>query len=166
MNEGQSLARAEGVLDELRMVLKTEDERGALQRFAEILRQNFSYYNWVGIYLVKGDKLVLEAYSGDGETEHVTIPIGNGICGFAAKSGETLVVPDVSRDPRYLMCFPSTRSEIVVPVKGKSGVIGEIDIDSDRLSAFSKSDEQFLESAASELARFLDSPWQGPGLKE
>ncbi len=106
--------------------------------------------------MVRGDKLVLEAYAGDAETEHVTIPIGQGICGFAAKTGETVIVPDVSRDPRYLMCFPSTRSEIVVPIMGENGVIGEIDIDSDKLAAFSKSDEKFLEAAAGKLASYLE----------
>ncbi len=103
-----------------------------------------------------GDRLVLEAYAGETETEHISIPIGRGICGAAAKTGETIVVHDVSKDPRYLICFPSTRSEIVVPIKGTKSVLGEIDIDSDRLAAFSSQDEGFLEEAARLLARFLE----------
>ena len=66
--------------------------------------------------------------------KNVTIPIGQGICGSAAKSGEIIVVPDVSKDPRYLACSPSTRSEIVVPILGTAGVVGEIDIDSDKIA--------------------------------
>ncbi len=54
------------------------------------------------------------------------------------------------------MCFPSTRSEIVIPIKTSKGVIGEIDIDSDRLAAFSGRDREFLEQAAKLLAAFLD----------
>lgn len=108
------------------------------------------------MYLVKGTTLSLAAYAGKGETEHVQIPIGQGICGLAAKEAQTIVVPDVNKDPRYLMCFPSTRSEIVVPIKGNSGVLGEIDIDSDTLAAFSNDDRKFLEAAANVLADYLD----------
>jgi len=156
MTQGQSLTRPTAVLDELTRTLKTEPRRHALVKFVAILRGNFDHYNWVGIYLVSGGKLVLEAYAGDGETEHTVIPIGQGICGYAAKVGETVFVPDVGQDPRYLMCFPSTQSEIVVPIRGKDGIIGEIDIDSDRLAAFSRADEEFLEAAAKELANHLE----------
>ncbi len=156
MNQGSSLARPEDLLQQLREVLETEPSTQALKRYVEILRQSSSTYTWIGIYLVREDTLVLQAYAGDSETEHVTIPIGQGICGFAAKTGETVLVPDVSRDPRYLMCFPSTRSEIVVPIMGASRIVGEIDIDSDRIAAFSKHDEKLLEDAASELAKYLE----------
>ena len=104
-----------------------------------------------------GNDLVLAAYAGDEETEHVRIPIGQGVCGSAAKEGATIVVPDVSKDPRYLMCFASTRSEIVVPIRGSKEVLGEIDIDSSRLSAFNQSDREILEQVASLLARHLES---------
>ena len=67
------------------------------------------------------------------------------------------MVADVSKDPRYLMCFASTRSEIVVPIKGSKGVLGEIDIDSSRLSAFNQNDREILEQAASLLAHHLES---------
>ncbi len=151
----QGLSRHAAVLAELTETLKIQPADQALKSFAAILRERFDRYNWVGIYLVKEGKLVLETYAGDAETEHTTIPIGQGICGYAAKVGETVVVGDVSKDPRYLMCFPSTRSEIVVPVKGETEVIGEIDIDSDKLSAFSRTDQEFLEAAAKELANSL-----------
>jgi len=100
---------------------------------------------------------VLQTYAGDEETEHVGIPIGQGICGSAAKEGATIVTPDVGKDPRYLMCFAATRSEIVVPIKGSKGVLGEIDIDSSRLSALSENDRETLEEVASLLALYLES---------
>jgi GAF domain-containing protein len=156
MTQGQRLAPQAWVLDELRRALEAQPRPHALEKFVGILRSKFDHYNWVGIYLVNEDKLILEAYAGNGETEHRVIPVGQGICGYAAKAGETVVVPDVSQDHRYLMCFPSTRSEIVVPIRGKNGVIGEIDIDSDRMAAFSKLDEEFLEAAAGELAPYLE----------
>ncbi len=152
----QATATREPVLHDLQTALKGSSRRQSVQSFVRILRDNFSSYSWVGVYLGRGDHLVLEAYAGGAETEHVSIPIGQGICGAAARTGETIVVPDVSQDPRYLMCFPSTRSEIVVPVTGRKGVLGEIDIDSDKLAAFSPQDKEFLEEAARLLATYLE----------
>lgn len=144
------------VLELLRLATNSHLPDQVLKKAVEILRENKESYNWVGIYLVSGDNLVLAAYAGDRETEHVTIPIGSGICGLTAKQGGTVIVPDVNKDPRYLTCFPSTRSEIVVPIKNGSRVLGEIDIDSDRLSAFTGNDQKLLEQAANTLARYLE----------
>ena len=144
------------VLAALSRAVRNEPLAKALTMSVRVLRDSSDHFDWVGIYLVRGNDLVLEAYAGDEETEHVRIPIGLGICGSAAKEGATIVVPDVSKDPRYLTCFASTRSEIVVPIKGMKGVLGEIDIDSSRLSAFKQKDRDMLEGAASLLARHLD----------
>jgi L-methionine (R)-S-oxide reductase len=114
----------------------------------EMLHEAFDHYSWVGIYLVEGDELVLGPWRGPEATEHVHIPVGQGICGAAAASGRTEVVDDVNADPRYLACFPSTRSEIVVPISHDGRVVGEIDIDSDRAAAFGDEDRSFLERVA------------------
>ena len=144
------------VLELLKRATNAHPPDQVLKKAVSILRENNQSYSWVGIYIVKGDNLVLAAYAGDRETEHVTIPIGNGICGLAAKQGETVIVPDVNKDPRYLMCFPSTRSEIVVPIKSGSRVWGEIDIDSDNLWAFTGKDQKLLEESATILASYLE----------
>ena len=114
--------------------------------------EEFEHYSWVGIYLVEGDDLVLGPWQGPEATEHVRIPVGQGVCGAAAASGQTEIVDDVNADPRYLSCFPSTRSEIVVPIARDGHVVGEIDIDSDRPAAFSEQDQIFLERVAELLA--------------
>jgi len=119
-----------------------------LQEVVDALHDGFEHYSWVGIYLVEGDDLVLGPWKGPEATEHVRIPVGHGICGAAAASGETEVVDDVNADPRYLACFPSTRSEIVVPISFEGRVVGEIDIDSDRPAAFTDDDRTFLERVA------------------
>ena len=67
-----------------------------------VLNETLPTHNWVGIYLVEGPDLVLVAWRGPAATEHVRIPIGTGICGAAAAQGETIIVPDVNADPRYL----------------------------------------------------------------
>ena len=124
--------------------------RGKASRdaIAKFLNSNVTTYSWVGIYMVDGKDLVLDTWSGPAATEHTRIPIGRGVCGFAAKAGRTEIVSDVSKDPRYLECFLSTRSEIVVPIISRGGVVGEIDIDGDQLDAFSSLDREFLEAVA------------------
>jgi L-methionine (R)-S-oxide reductase len=119
-----------------------------LHAVVDVLDERFDHYSWVGIYLVDGDELVLGPWRGPEATEHVRIPVGQGICGAAAESGRTEVVDDVAADARYLACFPSTRSEIVVPIAHNGQVVGEIDIDSDRPAAFDTDDRAFLERVA------------------
>ncbi len=145
------------VISQLQVALSNESPDEALKTVVRLLRESSECYDWVGIYLVKEQSLVLASYAGEAETEHVTIPIGQGICGLAAEQERTIIVPDVNKDPSYLMCFPSTRSEIVVPIKGASRVLGEIDIDSNRLSAFTLRDREMLEETASMLAIYLQN---------
>jgi L-methionine (R)-S-oxide reductase len=95
---------------------------------------------------------VLGPWKGQQATEHVRIPVGQGVCGAAAASGQTEVVDDVNADPRYLACFPSTRSEIVVPIAHEGRVVGEIDIDSDRPAAFGDEDREFLERISVQIS--------------
>jgi L-methionine (R)-S-oxide reductase len=123
-----------------------------LQTVVDLLHDRVEHYSWVGIYLVEGDDLVLGPWKGPEATEHVRIPVGQGVCGAAAASGQTEVVDDVNADPRYLACFPSTRSEIVVPISREGRVIGEIDIDSDQPAAFGGADREFLERVAGLMA--------------
>jgi GAF domain-containing protein len=118
----------------------------------------FEHYSWVGIYSVDGDGLLLSAWSGPEETEHTRIGIGEGICGLAAATGETELVPDVAERSEFIACFPSTKSEIVVPIHGPEGVIGEIDIDSDWLDAFDEIDREFLETIAAALGGKSSNP--------
>ena len=134
-------------------------ERGGgdvLQQMVDVLHDEVEHYSWVGIYLIDGDDLVLGPWNGPQATEHVRIPVGQGVCGAAAASGVTEIVDDVNADPRYLACFPSTRSEIVVPIALEGRVVGEIDIDSDRPAAFTDDDRVLLERVADIAAEFCN----------
>jgi GAF domain-containing protein len=123
------------------------------KRVVDVLHDAMPTYDWVGIYLVEGDDLVLGAWRGPRATEHVRIPIGQGICGWAAKYRETVIVDDVNADPRYLACFTNTRAEIVVPIVHEGVVYGEIDVDGDQKGAFGRSDQRLLEEVAAELSK-------------
>lgn len=135
-------------LDEVRILADQRDAAGIV----DFLHERFPHYSWVGIYWVDGNDLVLGPWKGPQATEHTRIPIGTGVCGAAARSGQTEIVPDVSQDSRYLACFAHTRSEIVVPIFAYGRVVGEIDIDGDQINAFSKEDQRFLEGVAELLA--------------
>ena len=130
-------------LIEIKKIISNSDN--VLEDVVDFLCKNFEYYSWVGIYIVEGKDLVLGPWKGPNATEHTRIPIGKGVCGSAAKTGKTEVVSDVHSDNRYLSCFVSTKSEIVVPIKNGGKIVGEIDIDSDKIDAFTKDDRIFLE---------------------
>ena len=138
-----------GALDAVdRIVNRESDPDEVLRQVVDLLHDRFDHYSWIGIYFVEGDDLVLGPWKGPQATEHVRIPVGQGICGAAAETGKTEIVDDVSADERYLACFTSTRSEIVVPIFYDGRVVGEIDIDSDRPAAFTEEDRVFLERVA------------------
>jgi putative methionine-R-sulfoxide reductase with GAF domain len=82
------------------------------------------------------------------------MPVGNWVSGFAAKSGRTEIVSDVSKDRRYLQCFANTKSEIAVPITHEGRVVGGLDIDGDLVNAHSSVDREFLEALAQKISKF------------
>lgn len=131
-----------------------------LEAVADTLHRDNPKYHWVGIYLLVGDVLVLGPYRGK-PTVHTHIPVGEGICGLAARTRETVNVPDVRQEPRFIACSLDTRSEIVVPILHGDCVYGEIDIDSDDLAAFDDADREALEQVAEMLVPILAKPGCG-----
>ena len=147
-----------------RIVNRETEADEVLRKTVELLAERFEHYSWIGIYLVEGDDLVLGPWKGPEATEHVRIPIGQGICGAAAATGVTELVDDVHSDERYLSCFPSTRSEIVVPIAFEGQVVGEIDIDSDTPAAFGEDDRVFLERVALLISPHALVAWDTGGV--
>jgi len=128
------------------------------QGIVEAISQRLAHYNWTGFYMLDPDDsetLVLGPFVG-APTEHVRIPVSQGICGAAVATGETVIVDDVNADPRYLSCSIETKSEIVVPIHVHGKVIGEIDIDSHDSAAFTDDDRQFLEEAARIVGTYIE----------
>jgi len=135
--------------------LLSESKEEKIDMVVAYLHDHIAHYTWVGVYFVKNNMLELGPWSGPQATEHTSIPIGKGVCGAAAKTGKTEIVADVKKDDRYLSCFLSTRSEIVVPIKKDKKIIGEIDIDSDTPAAFKEQDKTFLETLADMLSEHI-----------
>jgi L-methionine (R)-S-oxide reductase len=147
------------IVSETRRFAETAKEFTSLQEFlVDLIAERLPYYNWVGFYMLDPrdeNFLVLGPFRG-APTEHIRIPVTEGICGAAVAQGETVIVEDVAADPRYLACSIETKSEIVVPIRASGRIVGEIDIDSHALNAFGADDRRFLEESAEILTKYLE----------
>jgi L-methionine (R)-S-oxide reductase len=124
-----------------------------------LLNEKMLKYSWVGFYMLEAGAqppvLVLGHFQG-AMTPHTRIHLNQGICGAAASSGKTVVVDDVSKDPRYLACSLETKSEIVVPIFVHGEVAGELDIDSHFPAAFGSDDQELVEYCAKLIGQRLE----------
>ena len=132
-----------------------------MSRLSKLLHDRMLKYNWVGFYMLEdgaqenAPMLALGPFQG-AMTPHTRIALHQGICGAAASTGQTVVVDDVSKDPRYLACSMETKSEIVVPVFVRGKVVGELDIDSHFPAAFKVEDRELVEYCAGLVGRYLE----------
>jgi L-methionine (R)-S-oxide reductase len=97
---------------------------------------------------------VLEAFAGR-ETDHVRIPVGQGVCGTAVATGEDQNVPDVRAISNYIACNAWTRSELVVLIRRGVTILGQIDVDSDESDPFAPEEEAEVKKVADALAVLL-----------
>lgn len=150
-------ALSSGAEDEIiARVRAARGARGAAAMLVNELKTRFARFAWVGVYRLQGDVLTLDDAEYVGQPpEHRRIPLTEGVCGAAASERATVIVPDVCRDPRYLSCSPTVKSEIVVPIFHRGQLLGVLDIDSDDLDAFAAEDRRFLESLVSKVAGAL-----------
>ena len=154
--------KAAAVIKELEeLAFQAHSRQELMTQICQRLHERMLKYNWVGFYMIeKGapgqpDMLVLGPFVG-AMTPHTRIPLHQGLCGAAASSGKTVVVDDVSSDPRYLACSLETKWEIVVPIFVRGAVVGELDIDSHFSAAFAAEDRELVERCASLVGRYLE----------
>jgi len=146
--------KQEEILSLLDAILaKTADGDASLSAAMQLIADQLPCYNWVGIYLLQGEELILGPYVG-AATEHTVIPVGQGVCGTAVATNTNQVVVDVRLRDNYLACSLETRSEIVVLIRDpQTGeILGQIDADGHTVGAFDTSDEALLEAFAVRLA--------------
>ena len=128
-----------------------------MRRIAERLHEKLTRYNWVGFYLVSSADpgiLLVGPFVGS-FTPNARIPLNTGLCGAAATSGQTVVVHDVSKDPRYLSGSSMVKCEIVVPIFVKNKLAAELDVESYFMGTFAKSEQEFVEACATLVGKYM-----------
>ncbi len=114
--------------------------------FVALLYNALDDVNWLGIYVLRGDELVLGPFQGQPACVH--IPLGSGVCGTAAATLETQHVRDVHEFPGHIVCDAASRSEVVVPLTVDGTLVGVLDIDSPSLDRFDEADQAGVEMLA------------------
>ncbi len=139
------------------------DRISVLSNSAALLYDTLPDINWAGFYLTRGNTLRLGPFIG--KPACVEIPFGRGVCGTAARSGKTIVVPDVHEFPGHIACDAASRSEIVIPITVGSALYGVLDIDSPLTDRFSPADKNGLEAFVLTLETILSEisdPFSAP----
>ena len=134
------------VFDRIQSLLEDEDDWvSAMSTVVCELHHSFEHFHWTGFYrTVKPNLLKIGPYQGGHGC--LVISFDKGICGAAARTGETQDVPDVHARPEHIACSSTTLSELVVPIKNSDGqVVAVLDLDSDIPAAFSSADVDFVE---------------------
>ncbi len=137
------------------------DEPDALANtaiFVALLYAGIPDINWLGIYVLRDQELVLGPFQG--QAACVRIPLGQGACGTAAQRNETLRVDNVHEFAGHIVCDPASKSELVVPLSIHGELIGVLDIDSPKPSRFGASDLLGVELLCK---TFVQNLQQGPG---
>ena len=121
-----------------------------LANASALLNEKLDGINWVGFYTIKDGRLVLGPFQG--KVACTIIPMGKGVCGTAAETDTTQVVPDVHKFPGHIACDSASNSEIVIPMHRNGTVFGVLDIDSPLFNRFDENDRKGLE----EFVRILE----------
>lgn len=135
------------------IVALTEGETDAIANISNImaaLREAFRWW-WVGIYFVKSNELVLGPFQGP--VACTRIASGKGVCGTAWQQAQTIIVEDVDAFPGHIACSSASRSEIVVPIFKDNKVVAVLDVDSEHLSHFDTTDQEYLEKISALIGK-------------
>lgn len=142
------------LLSQVRALLQGEtDALAATSNFVALLFTALDDFNWVGVYVLRADELVLGPFQGKPACAH--IPIDKGVCGVAASTRKTQRVADVHEFPGHIVCDADSRSELVVPLKVGAELIGVLDIDSPSHARFTDADQQGIERLCAAFCELL-----------
>jgi L-methionine (R)-S-oxide reductase len=128
-----------------------------MQHICHTLHEKMTRYNWIGFYLVDPSDpgvLLVGPFVGS-FTPNARIPLDTGLCGAAASTGQTVVVHDVSADPRYLCGSAMVKCEIVVPIFAKKNLAAELDVESYFAGTFTEPEKDFVEACAAVVGNYL-----------
>ena len=130
-----------------------DDLLAATANFVGLLHAEIPDINWLGIYVKRGDELVLGPFQGLPACVH--IPMGHGVCGTAASELHTIRVGNVHEFDGHIACDPDSRSEIVVPLISQGAVFAVLDIDSPHEDRFSADDQAGVEKLCDRFVQRL-----------
>ena len=150
LKKTQASSKAElysDLLSQAKGLLHDEHDRVAnAANFSALLYHSLPDVNWVGFYFMQKGELLVGPFQGKPACVHIAL--GNGVCGTAAKTRETQLVPDVNAFPGHIFCDGDSLSELVVPLVLKGEMIGVLDLDSPKLARFDAEDQKGLEALA------------------
>lgn len=126
--------------------------------FVALLYAEIPDINWLGLYILRGDKLVLGPFQG--LPACTTIPVGQGVCGTSAERGETLRIDDVHAFDGHIACDPASKSELVVPLISGGRVFAVLDIDSPHGARFTEQDQVGTEEVSRIFVAALEAQKQ------
>ena len=124
-----------------------------LANASALIYESLEDLNWAGFYLLEGETLVLGPFQG--RPACIEIPMGRGVCGTAAQTGQTQLVPDVHLFPGHIACDSASNSEIVVPLRIDGKVVGVLDLDSPWPGRFTDEDQAGLEAVGEIVSQML-----------
>jgi L-methionine (R)-S-oxide reductase len=134
------------------LVFGEQDVVANLSNIAAALRQTMNFF-WVGFYMVKANELVLGPFQGP--IACTRIQYGKGVCGASWKEKKALLVPDVEEFPGHIACSSDSKSEIVLPAFKNNEVALVLDVDSDKLNDFDKTDERYLQQVMAIIEKLI-----------
>jgi sigma-B regulation protein RsbU (phosphoserine phosphatase) len=141
-----------------REVASVLDLEELFTRIAQLTRRVIDYRTF-GIFLLNdlGELEIKVAVKFGEKVDVPRIRLGEGLVGYAALHRETVLVSDVSQDPRYISIVPDVRSELAIPLLLKDRCIGVVDLESPELDAFSKRDVEILTLLAGQAAVAIEN---------
>lgn len=131
--------------------LLIEGETDIIANLANVsaaLKEAFGFF-WIGFYIVKNNQLVLGPFQGP--IACTRIAYGKGVCGASWKERKPIIVPDVNSFPGHIACSSLSQSEIVIPIVKGNEVVAVLDVDSEHLNYFDKTDQKWLTKIVAEL---------------
>lgn len=129
----------------------TENKLSNMANTASALYFYLSDVSWAGFYIAQEKELTLGCFCGKPACARITF--NKGVCGKAAQSGKSIVVPNVHEFEGHIACDSCSNSEIVLPLFKEGALVGVLDIDSISLNRFDETDEKYLKEICELIAK-------------
>lgn len=158
ININKSLSKEEkykSLLPQLKSLVAGENDLIAnISNIIAALKYSLDGFFWVGVYLRKGNDLVLGPFQGPAACTRIKIP--DGVCGKAVQTKSVLTVEDINKYPGHIACSAESKSEIVIPIFNGGVVSAVLDVDSDKFANFDDTDKHYLEKVCKLISELMN----------